>query len=156
MTRKTLALKVLESNNIPYRVYTYPDTLRDAVEIARLLGISAERVFKTLVALPANGKPMLVMIPGSYQLNLKMLATETGHKKVKLASHAQAENLTGLEVGGISALALQNRGFQILLDRSAFVFDTICVSGGRKGINVEMEPAKLREVTGAVLVDVIS
>lgn len=156
MTIKTLAMKVLESQKVAYKVHTYPENERDARKIAEWLEMPAERVFKTLVVVREGGKPLLVMVPGSHQLNLKMLAKELSEKKVKLAPHVQAEDLTGLQVGGISPLALLNRGFVILLDRSATAFETICISAGRKGMNVELNPVNLHKVTSARYVDVIS
>jgi Cys-tRNA(Pro)/Cys-tRNA(Cys) deacylase len=156
MSSKTLAMKVLESQKIAYKVHTYPEHERDAKKIALWIEMPAERIFKTLVVTRDQGKSLLVMIPASHQLNLKMLAKELGEKKVKFASHVQAEQMTGLQVGGISPLVLLNRGFTILLDRSAFAFDTICVSAGKKGLNIELGPVDLCEVTAARYVDVIS
>ena len=156
MSNKTLAMKVLESHSVSYLIHTYPGNERDAEKIAQWLEMPAERIFKTLVVVREKGKPLLVMVPGSHQLNLKMLAKELGEKKVKFASHKQAEDLTGLQVGGISALVLLNRGFSILLDRSATAFDTICVSAGKKGINIELDPVDLHKITVARYVDVIS
>lgn len=156
MSSKTLAMKVLEAQKVSYVVHTYPEYERDAKKIAQWIEIPAERIFKTLVVTRETGKPLLVMVPGSHQLNLKKLAKDLGEKKVKFASHVQAEELTGLEVGGISPLVLLNRGFMILLDQSATAFDTICVSAGKKGVNIELDPVDLHKVTAARYVDVIS
>jgi len=148
-------MKVLESHAVAYKVHTYPTNERDAEKIAEYLDMPADRVFKTLVAVRERGKPILVMVPGSCQLNLKKLAKELGEKKVKLATHNQAEKLTGLQVGGISPLALLNRGFVLLLDRSAAVFETICISAGKKGLNIELNPRELKSVTAARYVNVV-
>jgi Cys-tRNA(Pro)/Cys-tRNA(Cys) deacylase len=156
MSSKTLSMRVLEAQKVSYQIHTYPEGERDAKNIARLLNIPADRIYKTLVVVRDKGKPLLVMVPGSHKLNLKMLAKELGEKKVKLAAHARAEELTGLQVGGISPLALLNRGFLILLDQSAANHDSVLVSAGKKGINIEIDPVDLRKVTSALYVDVIS
>ena len=149
-------MRVLEGRKVDYEVHTYPEQERDAEKIAEWLDIPVDRVFKTLVAVREQGKPLLVMVPGSHQLDLKKLAKEVGEKKIKLASHVQAEALTGLQVGGISPLALINKGFVMLLDRSAVTCHTICISAGKKGLNVELNPAELIRITSARYVDVIS
>ncbi|MFN2190589.1 MAG: aminoacyl-tRNA deacylase [Candidatus Promineifilaceae bacterium] len=154
MAKKTLAMKLLESYDIVFKVYEYPESERDAETIAGLLGVSPDRLFKTLVAVREGKKHLLVMLPGSHQLDLKKLAKELGEKKVKLATHAEAEKLTGLQVGGISPLALMNRGFSVILDESAFQHDSILVSAGKKGINLELNPKDLGEITEALLLDV--
>ena len=87
---------------------------------------------------------------------LKKLARQIGEKKVKLAAHNQAEQMTGLKVGGISPLALLNKGFVNLLDSSATNHKTVCISAGKRGLNLEMNVADLKEVLDAVLVDVLS
>jgi Cys-tRNA(Pro)/Cys-tRNA(Cys) deacylase len=149
-------MKLLEAQKIWYAVHTYPADERDASLIAEWLDIPPERVFKTLVAVRSGGKSLLVMVPASRQLNLKKLAKVIGVKKVRLASHKQAEELTNLQVGGISPLVLLNKGFVMLLDESAADHQTICISAGKKGMNLEMKPADLKEVTGASFVDVVS
>ncbi len=116
-------------------------------------GCPNERVFKTLVALPdqPNAKPVLAVIPGPANLDLKLLAKALGVKKARMASHAQAESLTGLQTGGISPLALVNRGFKVYLDTSATEHATIAVSAGQRGVNLELDPDDLMAVTGARL-----
>ncbi len=155
---KTLAMKVLEGKKIPYEIIPYPDHMRDAEEIAAVLGLPAEQVFKTLVILPpgATGraaKPLLIIIPANRQLNLKKVAQIVGAKKVQMASHKEAEAMTGLQVGGISALALLNKGFVVYLDASAQAHEQILVSAGQKGLDVKLKVADLVQVTGAKVAD---
>ena len=154
MSKKTLAMRVLDSHSIGYQIRMYPDTVRDAVEIAELLAIPREQVFKTLVAVPKSGKPLLVMLPGSHQMDLKKLASGLVEKKIKLASHVEAEKLTGLKVGGISPLALMNKRFRVILDESALLHESICVSAGKKGINLELSPTELQNLISASILDV--
>jgi Cys-tRNA(Pro)/Cys-tRNA(Cys) deacylase len=154
MSDKTLAMRLLDGRKIPYEVFEYPPGERDAVQIAATLGIPAGEVFKTLVVVRQSGKPMLVMIPSDRQLGLKSLAKSVGEKKVKMASHKEAEALTGLQVGGISALALLNRRFDMLLDASATTLESITISAGRRGSQMRLATADLLEITQARLVDV--
>ncbi len=151
---KTLAMKVLDGRKIHYEVVAYPSGMRDAVEIARELGVPPAQVFKTLVVLPPEGygrnaKPILAVISAGRQLNLKKLAKLLGVKKVKMASHKEAEALTGLQVGGISPLALLNKGFQIYLDTAAREQGQIYVSAGQRGRQIKLSAADLVQATGA-------
>ncbi len=155
---KTVAMKLLEGKRVPYEVVTFPADEHDAETIAEILGVPPDMVFKTLVVTPsdARSKPLLVMIPANKQLDLKKLATSLGVKKVKMATHAQAEDMTGLQVGGISALALLNRGFRSLIDASCHRYDEVYVSAGKRGINLKVAVDSLIDLTGARVVDVAS
>ncbi len=136
--------------NVPHEITTFPDTMRDAEEIAAWLNLPPGQLFKTLVVLrPDKGKPLLVMTPADRQLDLKRVATAVGEKKLTMASHTEAEALTHLQVGGISALALLNRGFEIFIDDSALAFSQIYVSGGQRGLDVRLAVADLLRITGA-------
>jgi Cys-tRNA(Pro)/Cys-tRNA(Cys) deacylase len=148
---KTMAMRVLEGRKIAYTVLTYPDELRDAVEIANALNLKPSMVFKTLVVLPpeTGKKPILVMIPADQQLDLKSLALATGAKKLKMATHREAESITGLEVGGISALVLLNKGFQVLIDESARNLAEVCISAGKRGLQIKVNVKDLVTVTNA-------
>lgn len=152
--QKTLAMKVLEGQRAVYEVCAYPETERDAAVIATYFGVPAAQVFKTLVVDRAPAKPILVMVPADKQLNLKKLASFTGDKKLSLASHADAEKLTKLKVGGISPLALLNKGFIILIDASAQTLPHIFVSAGQKGLNLKVSTNDLIRITKARPVDV--
>lgn len=156
MKGKTQAMRVLESKNVHFSVITYPTSERDAETIARLINAPAEQVFKTLVVVRPDNKPILAMIPADRQLNLKNLAKSAGEKKVQMASHKEAERLTGLQVGGISALALLNRGFVCYLDLSAREFEQIYVSAGQKGLQIKIAPSDLEQITAAIVSDIVS
>lgn len=155
---KTLAMKFLEGQKVPYEVLAYPDTLRDAVEIAALKGVSPAQMFKTLVVKAPAGdpktKPMLVLVPADRQLNLKKLAKAVGAKKLKIATHAEAEKMTGLQVGGISPLVLVNKGFHIYLDGSAREHSHVYVSAAQKGLNLKLAVPDLVRVTKGRWADV--
>lgn len=156
MEFKNNVTRLLDAKRTAYALhrYDYDAGVHSAVEVASAIGLPPERVFKTLVALPdePNRKPLLVVIPGPDTLDLKALAKAAGLKKVKMASHAQAESLTGLQTGGISPLALINKGFQILLSDQALAYDTIAVSAGQRGANVELGVQALIKLTQARVV----
>jgi Cys-tRNA(Pro)/Cys-tRNA(Cys) deacylase len=153
MTAKTIAMRALDAKNIPYEVFTYDTTVRDATLVADEIGVPHQQVFKTLVVVRETGKPLLVMLPADRQLNLKRFARQISEKKVKMAGHNQAEELTGLQVGGISTLALLNRGFGVYLDDSAKSFDQIVISGGKKGLQVKLAVRDLIVITQARLIN---
>ena len=158
---KTLAMRLLEGKKIPYEAITYDANERDAEKIAVQLGVPPEQVFKTLVvAAPKDGrsptKPMLAVIPANRQLDLKKLAKIVGAKKLKMATHQQAEAMTGLQVGGISPLALINKGFTIYLDKLADKQTHIFVSAGVRGAQIRLAPTDLHRLTRARLGDISS
>lgn len=155
---KTQAMRALEGKRIPYEVLAYPHDMRDAEEIALILDIPPEHVLKTLVVLPpeAGKKPMLVMIPADTQLDLKKLADVVGAKKLKMATQRQAEQLTGLQVGGISAVALLNKSFAVYIDSLAENTPEVCVSAGKRGFQIRVSTSDLIKLTNARLVSVAS
>jgi len=107
-------------------------------------------VFKTIVATRDKpGKPILAVIPGNRALDLEALATALGEKKLHLPTQREAEQLTGLQAGGISPLALINKGFQVIIDQSAQNFAEIHVSGGQRGLNIRLPVAGLASLVRA-------
>ena len=129
--------------------------LRDAEEVAQAINFPAAEVFKTLVVpRPGPGKPLLALVPAPQQLDLKKLAKAAGEKKLKMATQREAEELTGLQVGGISALALLNRGFEVYLDQSAGQFEKIVISAGERGQQIRLGTADLIRLTRARTADI--
>ena len=154
---KTNAARVLDARGIAYRatVYDAARAFHSAEEAAALLGAPADAVYKTLVVLRdgrARAKPLLVLIPSDRQVDLKILARELGEKKLRMAIQREAEALTGLQVGGISALAVRKGAFEVLLDASARARARIHVSAGVRGMDLELAVEDLIAVTGARLV----
>jgi len=143
--------RLLQAHGVPYVAHAYPPERHSAEEVAALIGLPPERVFKTLVALreAPRSKPLLAIVPGPAELDLKKLAQAVGEKRVRMATQSEAERLTGLQVGGISALALIHKGFVVLLDATALSCEQIAVSAGQRGLNVELPVAALVELTGA-------
>lgn len=150
---KTNALRFLASRRVPYQAYTFSEGIHSAEEAAEAMGVPAAQVYKTLVVLRERGRPLLVIVPGGRQLDLRRLAKGIGEKKLRMASQREAESLTGLLVGGISALALLNKGFQVYIDSSAARLDQVYVSGGQRGLNVRLAVADLVRLTGARMVE---
>lgn len=148
---KPLAVRMLEQRKVRHRVFAFDDSIRSAQEVARVTGMPGDQVLKTLVVEqdPPSGKPFLVMMPSSLEIDLKTLAGSLGVKKLRMASHRDAERHTGLKVGGISALALLGRGFPILIEETASLFDEVLVSAGQRGWDVQLMLADLLELTGA-------
>jgi Cys-tRNA(Pro)/Cys-tRNA(Cys) deacylase len=152
---KLNSMRVLEAQSVSYEVFTYPPQRHSAVEVAELAGVPPAQVYKTLVVQREEGKPLLVMVAGDRELNLKRLAAAIGEKKLSMASHRDAERLTGLRVGGISPLALLNRGFEIYVDQAAADQSHVYVSAGQRGVNLRVAVEDLLQVTSARLVEAI-
>jgi Cys-tRNA(Pro)/Cys-tRNA(Cys) deacylase len=145
---KTLAMRVLEGKKVPYQVLTFSPGVHSAGGVAEALGLPPEEVYKTLVVVRPLGKPLLVMVAANQELDLKRLARAVGEKKLKMATHREAEALTALKVGGISALALLNKGFHICILREAQALSHIVVSAGRRGVDLRLAVEDLIKATG--------
>jgi Cys-tRNA(Pro)/Cys-tRNA(Cys) deacylase len=151
---KTNAMRMLDQRKIPYRTYTYDDSAHhSAVEVAAMVGVPPERVYKTLVMLRPRGRPLLVMLPAPDEVDPRRLADSLGEKSVEMAPQREAERLTGLRVGGIGALALLGKPFDVCLERAAVAHERILVNPGRRGVNIEIAVSALIELTGARVVD---
>ena len=118
-------------------------------EAAEVLGLDPARVLKTLFA-SVDGRLVVGIVPVAGQLDLKALAAAVGGKKAAMADPADAERATGYVVGGISPVG-QRRSHPTVLDESATAYDTVYVSGGRRGLDLGLAPADLVRVTGATV-----
>ncbi len=142
--------RLLDSRKVKYTVYELPAEKLGALETARLLNVEAATVFKTIVVTREKaGKPLLVVLPGTSTVDLKLVAAALGEKKVRLPTEREAEELTGLRAGGISPLALIHKGFQVVIDSSAQDHAEIHVSGGQRGLNIKLPVANLAKLTDA-------
>jgi Cys-tRNA(Pro)/Cys-tRNA(Cys) deacylase len=149
---KNNVTRLLDSRKVRYTIFELPAEKLGALETARRLGVEAERVFKTIVvAREGKGKPILAVIPGTAVVDLKSLASLVGEKKLHLPTEREAEKMTGLQAGGISPLALLNRGFQMVLDSSAETFEEIHISGGQRGLNICLPVRALMELIQPVV-----
>jgi Cys-tRNA(Pro)/Cys-tRNA(Cys) deacylase len=141
--------RLLDSRKIAYRAFELPAEKLGARQTARLLGVDPELVYKTIVVTRSKGKALLAVIPGPNRVDLKLLAAAVGEKKLFLPTEREAEALTGLQAGGISPLALVNKGFQVVLDTAARALPEIHVSGGQRGLNLRLSVQALAELTRA-------
>jgi Cys-tRNA(Pro)/Cys-tRNA(Cys) deacylase len=143
--------RLLDSHAIPYTAFELPVEKLGALEATSLLGVASEQVFKTIVVVRESaGKPVLALTPGPYEVDLKALARALGEKKLVLPTEVEAERLTGLQAGGISPLALLNKGFQVVIDEIAILYEEIYISGGQRGLDIRLPVEALVALTGAV------
>ena len=147
----TPATVALSAAGITFEVRAYEHDPRAAsygLEAAEALDVDPARVFKTLLA-SLDGSLVVGIVPVTGQLDLKALARALGGSKAVMAEVAAAERATGYVAGGISPVG-QKRRHPTVLDASALEHDTILVSGGRRGFDLELAPADLVAITGAV------
>ncbi|MFG2886137.1 Cys-tRNA(Pro) deacylase [Streptomyces sp. NPDC048297] len=151
----TPATVALTAAGVTFTVHAYdhdPSHPSYGEEAAQAMGVSPDRVFKTLVA-DVDGTLTVAVVPVSGTLDLKALASAVGGKRAAMADPALAERTTGYVRGGISPLG-QRKKLPTVLDASADAHPTICVSAGRRGLEVELSPADLATLTDAVLAPV--
>ena len=149
MTITNNVTRFLDARKVKYAAHEVPAEKLGAVEVAQLMGVPAEQVFKTIVTKREKGKPVLAVIPAPHMVDLKMLASFLGEKKMYLPSEREAEQLTGLQAGGISPLALINKGFQVVVDSAAQAFDEIYISGGQRGLDIQLGLGDLVKLVNA-------
>jgi Cys-tRNA(Pro)/Cys-tRNA(Cys) deacylase len=146
-------MRILDQQKVNYTVREFPDTIHSAVGVADHFDLPHQMVYKTLVVLPAKGKPMLVSVAANRELDLKKVARSVGQKKVQMAPHKEAEKLTGLQTGGISALALLHKNFPVYIDRPALELERILVSAGQRGVDLELPVKDLIKITKAKVIE---
>lgn len=122
------------------------------LEAAEALGVDPDRVFKTLMV-DVDGELCVGVVPVSGSLDLKAMAAALGGKKAQMADKDAAQRATGYVLGGISPVG-QKKTHRTVLDETVELHDTVLVSGGRRGLDIELSPADLQRVTAAVLADV--
>jgi Cys-tRNA(Pro)/Cys-tRNA(Cys) deacylase len=144
-------IRLLDSKKISYTLFELPEEKLGAEETARFMGVPVNQVFKTIVITRPKGKPLLCVISGDTNVDLKNVAKLSDEKKVTLPTQIEAEKLTGLQTGGISPLALIDRGFIIILDTAALNFETVHISGGQRGLIIQIRVDDLRMLTKAMI-----
>ena len=152
----TPALVALAAAGVPHTVHMYTHDAGGDVgygmEAAQVLGLPAEQVFKTLLA-DVDGTLTVAVVPVTTMLDLKALAAAVGGKRATMARPADAERATGYVVGGISPLG-QKTAHPTVIDETAELFDTVYVSGGRRGMDIGLSPADLIALTAATVADI--
>ncbi len=149
----------LERSGIAYsaREFVHDPAERSyGLAAARAIGVDPDRVFKTLLAdvVVATGTTLVVgIVPVSTQLSLKALAAAVGGKRAEMCAPANAERITGYVVGGISPFG-QKKRLRTVIDETCLFSDTVFVSGGRRGLDLEISPAALIGVLDAIVANI--
>jgi Cys-tRNA(Pro)/Cys-tRNA(Cys) deacylase len=149
---KTNAIRLVEQAGLEYELREYSLSMEEftAERVARLIGMPADQVYKTLVAVGETNGPCFAVIPANTDLDLKALAAAHGERKVRLASLKEVLPLTGYERGSVTAIGAR-KPFPVYLDEVAELFDEIAVSAGAKGQQVVMATADYAGLTGATI-----
>ena len=152
---KTNVMRTLEQKKIPYTAHSYdPDGPIDGVSVAQTLGQPAERVFKTLVTKAASGAYYVFDIPVAENLDLKKAAKAVGEKSIAMLPQKELLGLTGYAHGGCSPVGMKKQ-LPTVFHETALLYDTICVSAGKIGAQVECSPQALIALLRAKTADVI-
>lgn len=151
---KTNVMRVLEQKKIAYTPHLYPaDGPIDGVSVAGFLGQDVEQVFKTLVTRGASGAYYVFDIPVAENLDLKKAAKAVGEKSIAMITQKELLPLTGYIHGGCSPVGMKKQ-FPTVFHETVILFDTICVSAGKVGAQVEVNPNDLMELIGAEVADI--
>lgn len=154
-TEKTNVMRLLEQKKLPYTPHDYLATgAVSGVEVAAALGEPPERVFKTLVTTGASGGHFVFVIPVAGELDLKKAAKAVGEKSIAMLPQKELLPLTGYIHGGCSPIGMK-KTFPTVLHQSAAEYDTICISAGKVGFQVELSPAGLQKMLPIKLADLI-
>ena len=152
---KTNVMRVLEQKQIPYTAHTYPDDgPLDGVSVAGYLHQDVEQVFKTLVTKAASGNYYVFDIPVAENLDLKKAAKAVGEKSIAMIPQKELLPLTGYVHGGCSPVGMKKQ-FPTVFHETVILFDTICVSAGKIGAQVEVAPSALIELIQADVADIV-
>ena len=152
MAAGTPATVALTAAGIPFTAHAYehdPANTNFGLEAASALQLDPDQVFKTLLA-DVDGQLVVGIVPVTGKLDLKALASAVGGKRAEMADPKLAERRTGYVVGGISPIG-QKMEHPTVLDETAELYDTIFVSGGRRGLDIELAPADLTRITNATI-----
>lgn len=154
---KNNVTRLLDSKKIRYQALESEAVKHSATESAAMFGLDPMTVYKTIVVLPVEkGKPILAVVPGPFEVDHRKLAAALNEKKVKVSTQNEAEKLTGLLSGGISALALMNKGFRVIIHEVVRGQSEISVSGGQRGLMVRLAPDDFIRLTNAKIGDIAS
>ena len=149
-------IRLLRSRDIPFLLFTYSDQKRSAIEVASVLNVDPFLVHKTIVITRITRKePILAVVPGPFEVDLKKVAVVSGEKKVFLPTERETESLTGLKAGGISPIVLYNQGYQVILDELSKSQPDLIVSGGRRGLSIKLSVEDFIKLTSATIASII-
>ena len=152
--QKTNAMRILEQKKIPYESLDYPHGNEpvDGETVARLTGSDPDKVFKTLVAVGASRMHYVFVIPVAKELDLKKAAKAVKEKSIAMIHVSEITPLTGYVRGGCSPLGMKKR-FPTVLDSTAEALETVTVSAGKIGSQIELAPSDLLQLTGGTTAD---
>lgn len=155
--QKTNVMRVLDQKKISYKAHSYPhgDEAVDGVTVAKLTGLQPERVFKTLVTRGASKKNYVFVIPVAAELDLKKAAKASGEKSIVMIHVSEINALTGYIRGGCSPIGMKKQ-FETFYHISCLQQETIAVSAGKIGAQVELAPADLIKLTRGKTADLIT
>lgn len=139
---KTNAIRILDKEKIAYQIHEYDSTCTDGLSVAMLVGKDPSKVFKTLVTEDNKSNHFVFCIPVNKTLNLKKAAQVVKVKSIAMIPQKNLLPLTGYIHGGCSPIGMKKE-FMTVIDESALNFDTICVSGGKVGVQIELSPLDL-------------
>jgi Cys-tRNA(Pro)/Cys-tRNA(Cys) deacylase len=151
----TPAVKALEAAGVAFSIHDYdhdPGVRAYGLEAADVLGLDPDHVFKTLVV-TADGDPAVAIVPVSCRLAHKAVGAALGRKRVEMCDPALAQRVTGYVLGGISPFG-QRRALPTVIDETCQLYETIYVSGGRRGLDLGVAPADLVRLLAAVIADI--
>lgn len=152
---KTNAMRILESMKIPFQHYTYEcEEFIDGIQIADKLGLPHEKVYKTLVTVGSSKNYFVFVIPIAEELDLKAAARSVGEKSVEMIHVRDINGITGYIRGGCTAVGMKKQ-YVTRIDSSAEKLETMIVSGGRIGSQLELAPADLARAAGAEFADIV-
>ena len=157
MAKGTPATVALEKAGVAFKLHQYdydPNAERIGMQAADALGVSPQRLLKTLMA-KAGGQPVCVVIASDREVSLKKLAAAAGAKDASMLPAAEAERITGYHVGGISPLG-QKKRVRVFIDAAAMAQPTIIFNGGRRGLQIEIPPGDLVKLVNAIAVEIAS
>ncbi len=149
MATKTNAMRILDNMKIPYTLHTYTcDEFIDGEQIADMLGLPYEKVYKTLVAQGSSKNYYVFVIPIAEKLDMKKAAASVGEKSVTMLHVKEINSVTGYIRGGCTAIGMKKQ-YVTRIEQSAEALEKIIVSGGKIGIQLELSPQDLRNASGA-------
>lgn len=152
--QKTNAIRIVEQQNIPYKEYEFEwsEDHLSANSVAEKIGIEDGKIFKTLVTVGNKTGPVVAVIPGNKELNLKKLASVSGNKKVEMLHLKDLEETTGYIRGGCSPIGMKKL-FPTFIAEEANQFETIIVSAGKRGMQIELAPSAIVHVTNGSIAE---
>ncbi len=153
--KKTNAMRILDSKKIDYSVreYEVDENNLGAVAVAAKTGVDLDRIYKTLVLTGDRSGYIVACIPGAAELNLKALAKASGNKRVEMILMKDLEKITGYIRGGCSPVGMK-KGYPTYLDINVEEYESIVVSGGRRGIQIEIAPRDLIKICRGSLAEI--